>query len=204
MVLKKDVKSNRKWKYSSKLYSSIFHHSIGLSNCMLWHTCKIWHQHFSIFFSLRVSVVTHFQWEGQDQRSQRRADIKRISKMNSSFKSLHVGLLVTWWGFSYDFDDGRIKERSLIDGPVTCSHMKHGGSPQTPNVENRSNKDYQKPLVWYKIIKRFIIAVKPLICCFDFYFVRALEKISLLWWRIMTISSLIESSQVKSDLIYCL
>lgn len=30
-------------------------------------------------------------------------------------------------GLSDDFDGGRIKERRVIDGPVPCSHMKHGG-----------------------------------------------------------------------------
>lgn len=73
-------------------------------------------------------MVSNFQWEVNDQSSQWRADIKRISKMNSSFKSLHVGLMLTWWGFSYDFDAERIKARGLIDGAVICSHLKSGGS----------------------------------------------------------------------------
>lgn len=30
-------------------------------------------------------------------------------------------------GLSDDFDGGRIKERRVIDEPVTCSHMKDGG-----------------------------------------------------------------------------
>lgn len=111
-----------------------------------------WHQHMSVvFFSLRVSVVSRFQWEVQDQRSRWRADIKRISKMNSSFKSLHVGLILTWWGFSCDFDAERIKERRLIDGPVTCSHMKYGGSPWPCKL--RSNNDLKKNL---------LIKLKPL------------------------------------------
>lgn len=29
-------------------------------------------------------------------------------------------------GLSDDFDDRRIKERRVIDGPVTCSHIKDG------------------------------------------------------------------------------
>lgn len=79
----------------------------------------------SLHFLLRVMLIFDFQREIQHQRSQWRADIKRISKMNSSFKSLHVRLMLTWWGFSYDFDAERIKERSQTLDPVTCSHMKH-------------------------------------------------------------------------------
>lgn len=129
----------------------------------------------NLHFSLGVSVVSHFQWEVQDQRSQWRADIKRISKMNSSLKSLHVGLMLTWWGFSSHFDAERIKERSLIEGPVTCSHMKHGGSPRPiSSIEPKSWKQIKqwlsKPLGRNKPFKRLIIAIKPLICSFDFYF----------------------------------
>lgn len=121
-----------------------------------------WHEHFLTF---HWGSVSNFRCDEADQRSQWRADIKQISKM----KSLYIGVIFTWWGFSYDFDDGRTKEPSVIDGPVTCSHMKRGGSPRSKLHLDRSWKQIKrqlsKPLCWHEIIKRFI---EPLICCFDF------------------------------------
>lgn len=64
--------------------------------------------------------------EGWGEGSQWRTDIKRISKINPPIYVFICETNAHLMGLSDDFDDCRIKERRVIDGPVTCSHIKDG------------------------------------------------------------------------------